>query len=192
VKEQLLYEIGDPRAYSTPDVTADFTSIQLEDLGDDRVRLSSIRGTPPPERLKVSISYHAGFKNVVALTFVWPHALERARASADILLERAKHLGLSIDAHRVDVMGVSAAHGPMAPNGENEPNEVLLRLAIRTQDADSARRFGGEIAPLITCGVPGACNGNQRGRPEASPIIDFWPALVPRDAVRPHIDVIES
>jgi acyclic terpene utilization AtuA family protein len=192
VKEQLLYEIGDPRAYHTPDVSADFTSIQLEDLGGDRVRLSGIRGAPPPERLKVSISYHAGFKTVVALTLVWPDAIARARASAELLLERAKKLGLGIEAHRIDFMGVSSAHGPMAPALSEEPNEVLLRLAIRTRDAESARRFGGEIAPLITSGVPGACNGNMRGRPEPSPIVDFWPALVPADTVAPHIEMVES
>src|SRR5207302_1652803 len=96
VKEQLLYEIGDPRAYLTADVAADFTSIRLDDLGGDRVRLSGIRGAPAPARLKASLSYHAGFKTVVALTFVWPHAIERARATEKVLLERAAHLGIRI------------------------------------------------------------------------------------------------
>jgi hypothetical protein len=192
VKEQLLYEIGDPTGYATPDVVADFTSIALEDLGGDRVRLSGIRGAPAPDQLKLSISYHAGFKTVVALTLVWPHAIERARASAELLLARAKHLGLRIDAHHVDLIGVSGAQGPMAAPLAGEPNEVLLRVAIRTPDAESGRRFGGEIAPLITAGVPGACSGNLRGRPEPSPIVDFWPALAPRDIVSPRIEMLES
>jgi hypothetical protein len=191
VKEQLLYEIGDPTAYLTADVSADFTSIRLEDLGGDRVRLSEIRGRPAPERLKLSISYHAGFKQVVALTFVWPHALDRARATERILLERAEQLGIRIDAHHVDFIGVSGAHGPMAPDPGVEPNEILFRMAIRTSDADSARRFGAEVAPLITCGVPGACSGNMRGRPDPSPIVDFWPALIAREAVSPRVEVFE-
>jgi hypothetical protein len=190
VKEQLLYEIGDPRAYLTADVSADFTSIRLEDLGGDRVRLSGIRGRPAPERLKASLSYHAGFKTVVALTFVWPHAVERARATERLLLARAAELGIRIDAHHVDLVGVSGAHGPMAPPVA-DPNEVLFRMAVRTPDAESGRRFGAEVAPLITSGVPGACSGGtQKGRPEPSPIVDFWPALVPRAAATPRVEVL--
>jgi hypothetical protein len=192
VKEQLLYEIGDPRAYLTPDVSADFTSIRIEDLGGDRVRLASIEGAPPPEKLKASLSYHAGYKTVVALTLVWPHAVERAQATEKILLERARWLGLDIADHHVDLLGLSGAHGPMAAPQQGEPNEVILRMAIRTDDAESARRFGAEVAPLITCGVPGACNGNMRGRPEPSPIVDFWPTLVPRDAVEPSVEILET
>jgi hypothetical protein len=192
VKEQLLYEIGDPAAYLTADVSADFTSIELGDLGGDRVRLRGIRGRPAPQELKASISYRAGFKMVVALTLVWPHAIERARATERLLLERAGHLGIRIEAHHVDWIGVSGAHGPMAPIAAAEPNELLFRMAIRTSDFESARRFGAEVAPLITCGVPGACNGNMRGRPEPSPIVDFWPALVPRDAALPRIEVLDS
>jgi hypothetical protein len=192
VKEQLLYEIGDPRAYLTPDVSVDFTSIALDDLGGDRVRLTNIRGAAPPSELKASISYHAGYKNVVALTLVWPHAVERARATEKLLLERAERLGLCIDEHHVDLIGVSGAHGPMAPALGAEPNEVLFRMAIRTSDVESARRFGAEVAPLITAGVPGACNGNMRGRPEPSPIIDFWPTLVACDAATPEVEIFES
>jgi hypothetical protein len=192
VKEQLLYEIGDPRAYLTPDVSVDFTSIALDDLGGDRVRLTNIRGAAPPSELKASISYHAGYKNVVALTLVWPHAVERARATEKLLLERAERLGLCIDEHHVDLIGVSGAHGPMVPALGAEPNEVLFRMAIRTSDVESARRFGAEVAPLITAGVPGACNGNMRGRPEPSPIIDFWPTLVACDAATPEVEIFES
>jgi hypothetical protein len=191
IKEQLLYEIGDPTAYLTPDVTADFTSIQLEDLGGDRVRLSGITGRPPPDRLKLSLSYHAGFSLVVALTFVWPDAIDRARTAERLLLERATHLGLRLEAHHTDLVGISGAHGPMAPPVD-EPNEVLFRMAVRTADAETARRFGREVAPLITCGVPGACGGILRGRPDPSPIVDFWPALVGCDVVEPTVEVIES
>ncbi len=192
IKEQLIYEIGDPRDYLTADVSADFTTIQLDDLGEDRVRLSGIRGRAAPGMLKASLSYHAGFKTVVALTLVWPHAVARARACEKILLERAAALGLRIDAHHVDLIGASGAHGPMAPPLVGEPNEILFRMAVRTPDAESGRRFGAEIAPLITCGVPGACNGNLRGRPEPSPIVDFWPTLVPRSACAPRIELIAS
>ncbi len=193
VKEQLVYEIGDPRRYLTPDVTADFTSVRLTDVGADRVRVSGARGSAPPEALKASLSYDNGFKNVATLTFVWPHAVKRARAAADLLLARCRKLGIRIEEHRVELVGVDAAHGALSPRRAGEPDEVLLRVAIRTRDRESARRFGAEIAPLITSGLPGACSGpGFGGRPDPAPIIDFWPTLVPRDAVRPVVEVLES
>jgi hypothetical protein len=193
LKEQLLYEIGDPRAYLTPDVSVDFTSIQLGDLGNDRVRVWGVTGNRPPDELKASLSYQDGWRNVASLLFVWPHAEARARAAAEVLLSRCRHLGLSIDEHRVELVGVSSAHAHMTPPAAAEPNELLLRVAIRTRDRDSARRFGHEIAPLITSGLPGACGGpGLAGRPDPAPIINFWPALVPRDVVTPRVEVLES
>jgi hypothetical protein len=192
VKEQLLYEIGDPSSYVTPDVCSDFTSIELTDRGDNRVALEGIVGKPPPERLKASLTYQDGWKNVVSLTFVWPHAIERAHATTQLLLERCRILGLHIEAHHTDLIGVSGAHGPMAPEPKHEPNEVLLRMAVRCRDRDSARRFAAEVSPLITGGVPGACNGNTSGRAAPSPIINCWPTLVPRDSVCPSVEIFES
>jgi hypothetical protein len=192
VKEQLLYEIGDPRAYETPDATVDFTSFSLEDLGGDRVRITGVRGSPPPERLKVSISYQDGWANAVGLTFVWPHALERAKATERLLLERCAKLGLQIDEHHVDWIGVNGAFGPMAPAPPEEPAEVLFRMAIRTRDQKSAKRFGEEIAPLVLSGLPGACSGLLTGRPEPRPIVNFWPALVPRSAVQASVEVLTA
>ena len=192
VKEQLLYEIGDPRAYPTPDATADFTSFRVADLGRDRVRIAGARGGPPPDHLKVSISYQDGWTNAVGLTFVWPHAIERARATEKLLLDRCRKLGIEIDEHHADWIGVNGAHGPMAPAPEGEPNEVLFRMAIRTRDRESAKRFGEEIAPLVLSGVPGACSGLLTGRPDPRAIVNFWPALVPRSVAQASVEVLES
>jgi hypothetical protein len=192
LKEQLLYEIGDPRAYVTPDASADFTSIRLEDLGSDRVRVSGVRGGPAPDALKVSVSFQDGWTNAVGLTFVWPHAVERARATEHLLLERARKLGIEIDEHHVDWIGVNGAAGPMAPAPRDEPNEVLFRMAIRTRDRESAKRFGEEVAPLVLSGIPGACSGLLTGRPEPRAVVNFWPALIPRDAVAARVEVLES
>ena len=191
LKEQLLYEIGDPRAYLTPDASADFTSIRLEDLGKDRVRVFGVTGGPPPPELKASLSYSDGWRSVVSLTFVWPHAVERARATERLLLERCRHANIRIDAHRVNLVGLNGAHGPMAKQPIEEPNEVLFSMAIRTSDQDSARRFGHEIAPLLLDGLPGAAPGpGLGGRPDPAPIVNFWPALVPRDRVTPTVEVL--
>jgi len=142
VKEQLLYEIGDPRAYLTPDASVDFTSFTLTDEGHDRVRIAGVRGAPPPELRKVSISYQDGFTNAVGMTFVWPHAIERAKATEQLLLERCARRGIQIDAHHVDWIGINGSHGPRAPLPKEEPNELLFRMAIRTRDRESAKRFG--------------------------------------------------
>ena len=193
VKEQLLYEIGDPRAYVTPDCVADFTSLALADLGSDRVRVSGMRGGPAPDRLKVSISVLGGYRVAGALTFVWPEAEARAKETVRILLARCARLGIQIEAHHVDMVGISGAHGPMAPPPAGEPNEILLRVAVRTRDRENAERFARELAPLILCGMPGAASGpGLGGRPDAQPIVDFWPALVPRSEVNPTVEVIES
>lgn len=192
VKEQLLYEIGDPRAYLTPDASVDFTSFTLEDLGNDRVRIAGVRGGPPPEPLKVSISYQDGWTNAVGLTFVWPHAIERAQATERLLLERCAKRGIQIDAHHVDWIGVNGAWGPMAPPPATPPNEVLFRMAIRTRDRESAKRFGEEVAPLVLSGIPGACSGLLTGRPEPRPIVNFWPALLPRDAATARVEVLTA
>jgi len=195
VKEQLLYEIGDPRAYLTPDTTADFTSIRLDDLGADRVRVSGVKGTPPPAQLKVSITVAGGFRTAALLTFVWPHAVERARAAEQLLLARCQRLGIELEAHHVDLIGISGAHGPMAPAlpAGTEPNEVLFRMAVRTRDKLHAERFAREVVPLLLAGPPGAAAGpGLGGRPEVQPIIDFWPALVPVSEVHPTVEIVES
>jgi hypothetical protein len=193
VKEQLLYEIGDPRAYLTPDVTADFTSIQLEDLGSDRVRVFGVRGRPPPGELKLSISVQGGYRTQATLLFVWPNAFARAEETVRILLSRVNKLGIELEAHQVDFIGVSGAHGPMAPPPSEEPNEILLRVAVRTRDRESAMRFAREIAPLVLDGMPGAASGpGFGGRPEPQPIVDFWPALLPREEVSAKVELVES
>jgi Acyclic terpene utilisation family protein AtuA len=192
VKEQLLYEIGDPRAYLTPDASVDFTSLRLTDEGKDRVRIADVRGGPPPEQSKVSIAYQDGFTNAVGMTFVWPHARERAKATEQLLLERCAKRGIQIDAHHVDWIGVDGSHGPMAPAPREEPNELLFRMAIRTRDRESAKRFGEEIAPLMLSGLPGAGSGLLTGRPDPRPIVNFWPALVPRDAATPRVEVLTA
>lgn len=193
VKEQLLYEIGDPRSYLTPDAIADFTSIQLHDEGNDRVRVSGVRGRPAPAELKVSIAVRGGYRTAAALTFVWPDAVARAEETVRILFARCAKRGIAIEARQVELIGISGAHGAMAPPIAGEPNEILLRIAVRTKDRENADRFARELAPLVLDGMPGVCSGpGFGGRPEPQPIVDFWPALVPRDAVTPEVEVIES
>ena len=132
VTEQLVYEIGDPRAYITGDVVSDFTSIHLEDLGGDRVRLSGMKGRAPSGKLKVSAAYRDGFKAVGTLVYAWPDARDKAMAAARILRERIDRLGLRFDAVHVEVIGAGAVHGALAgPDAGHDAPEVQLRYGVQ-------------------------------------------------------------
>ena len=188
VTEQLLYEIGDPCSYITPDCIADFTTIQLEQQGPDRVRFSSIRGRPATEFYKVSISYGAGYKAVGTLVYSWPDAFQKAQAADRILRERFARLGLKFDAVHSEFAGVNACHGPMAGEPSPEIAEVVLRLAVRSQDKAAVERFTRELAPIALNGPP-SVTGLGSGRPKAEEIVAYWPALIPKSAVSPRVAV---
>ncbi|MBP1679492.1 MAG: hypothetical protein H6Q29_1403 [Bacteroidetes bacterium] len=190
VKEQLLYEIGDPAMYITPDCIADFTSIQIEEEGANRVRISGVKGRPSTRFYKVSMSYHDGFTAVGTLTYAWPDALEKAQAADRILRARLDDLGLRFDEIRTEFLGYNACHGPLAVAG-TELNEVVLRVGVRSPDAAAVERFGKELAPLILTGPP-AVTGFAGGRPKPADVIAFWPALIAKSAVTPTVVVEES
>ena len=133
VKEQLLYELGDPQNYITPDCVADFTIIHLEETGADRVRVSGIRGGPRPPTLKLSISYTNGWKAIGTLVYSWPQALEKARAADRIVRQRLADLGLNFDEIYTEFFGVNACLGPAAP-ANPDPPEVQVRIGVRGAD----------------------------------------------------------
>jgi len=189
VKEQLLYEIGDPRQYMTPDCIADFTSVHLEDTGPDRVRGSSVRGAPRPPMLKASISYDAGWKASGTLVYTWPRALEKARAADGIVRQRLAQLGLSFDEIHTEFFGVNACHGPVARQVADPP-EVQLRIGVRGSNRRAVDRFTREMIPLVLTGPPGG-TGYGEGRPEVRQIVAYWPALIPRDEIRTRVEVVE-
>jgi hypothetical protein len=195
VKEQLLYEIGDPRAYITPDVVADFTTIQLHQDGADRVRFKEIKGHPATNFYKVSISYSAGYKALGQMAYGWPDALKKARAADRILRERLERLGLKFDAMRTEFLGAGACHGiPAAePSPEIEPHlpEVVLRFGVRSNDRKMIDRFTREIPPLALNGPPVA-TGLGLGRPRVEEIVAFWPALIPKSEVQAEVAVWRS
>ena len=191
IKEQLLYEMGDPHEYITPDCVADFTTIHLEDAGPDRVRVFGIKGRPATEFFKVSISYSAGFKAVGTLVYSWPEAYDKARAADKILRERLDRLGLSFDQVLTEFVGANATHGRLA--GEPSPDiaEVQLRVGVRGPDKQAVERFTKEIAPLILTGPP-AVTGFAGGRPKVEEIVAYWPALIPKTEITPRVEVSEA
>lgn len=189
VKEQLLYELGDPANYITPDCIADFTSIQLSDVGRDRVRVSGIRGGPRTASLKVSISYSYGWKAIGTLVYSWPQALEKARAADEIVRARLKSLGLSFDEIYTEYFGYNACHGPAA-RPLQDPPEIQLRIGVRGQDRKAVDRFTRELIPLVLSGPPTA-TGFGEGRPAVREVVAYWPALIPREEIATSVEVIE-
>jgi hypothetical protein len=188
VKEQLLYELGDPRRYITPDCIADFTSIHLEDTGPNRVRVSGITGGPRPPTLKLSISYTNGWRAIGTLVYSWPQALEKARAADRIVRARLASLGLHFDDIYTEFFGVNACHGPAAPPNPDPP-EIQLRIGVRGQDRKAVDRFTRELIPLVLNGPPGA-TGFGEGRPPVREIVAYWSALIPRDEIRTTVEVV--
>ncbi len=188
VKEHLLYEIGDPRNYLMPDGVPDFTSIRLDEVGPDRVRLSGIRGRTQPDTLKLIIGYSDGWIGEGMMFFPWPDALGRAQKAKDTLLERFARLGLDAQAIHFDLVGVNMLHGPAAPMPDYELNEVGLRVAVKTNTRDEAEKVRRACSNLWIMG-PG---GTSFGTPiKPRPVISCWPTLVPRSVVEQNVEILE-
>ena len=191
VTEQLVYEMGDPRSYITPDCVADFTTIQLSAAGKDRVRVTGVRGRPATDSLKVSVSYAYGFKAIGTLVYSWPEAHDKARRADKILRARLKKLGLSFEEILTEFVGVDATHGALAGPPSSEIAEVQLRVGVRAQERAPVERFTREIAPLILNGPP-SVTGFAGGRPKVEEIVAYWPALIPKPEVKPEVEVIAA
>jgi hypothetical protein len=204
ITEQLVYEMGDPHDYITPDVIADFTSIQLRDAGDNRVEVSGITGRPPTDKLKVSIAYHAGFKAIGSLVYAWPEALDKAELADRVLRERLDRLGLRFDQILTEYVGASATHGILVSRdndvdaGESAGSttqhsrdipEVQLRVGVRGNDRAAVERFTREIAPLVLNGPP-SVTGFAGGRPKVEEIVAYWPALVDKSVVTTRVEMV--
>lgn len=189
VTSQLVYEMGDPANYITPDCIADFTSIQLQQLGVDRVGVSGIKGRPATDTYKVSLSYHEGYKIVGQLTIAGPQAVEKARLCAEIVFDRVAMDGCEFPENErfVEIVGTNVCHAGIAA-APQEPAEVVLRIGARGTDAKKLDRLGMEIVPLVTSGPPGV-TGFAGGRPKATEIIGYWPALIDKRKVQTRVSV---
>jgi hypothetical protein len=189
ITEQLVYEMGDPHSYITPDVVADFTSIRLAQDGENRVLVSGIKGKPPTDKLKVSVAYRAGFKAVGTLVYAWPDALEKAQLADRVLRERLDRLGLKFEHILSEFVGATATHGSLAGDQRAAP-EVQLRFGVRGPDRAAVERFTREIAPLVLNGPP-SVTGFAGGRPKVEEIVAYWPALIDKTVVKPRVDIIQ-
>lgn len=176
VKEQLLYEVTDPTAYITPDVVADFSTVDLTDLGEDRIRVESADGLPRTGTLKVSVGYRAGFIGEGEISYAGPNARARAELAGAVLYERLHH---DLPDLRIDLIGVDAIHGSDFRH-RSDPWEVRLRAAASGGTRALAERVGLEVEALYTNGPAGG-GGARKFITERIGIVS---TLMPRDAVR--------
>ena len=188
VREQLLYEIHDPRRYITPDAIVDLTTVRLEDDGPDRVKVSGAKGSPAPPTLKAIMGYSNGFMGMGMVGFSWPNALSKAKRAADIVRKQADRMGIQYEEFSADFVGVNALHGPAAPIlDEDFINEVFLRVTIRTKDRAEAEKIGRLLPPLVLNGPPGVAMMPFAARPRE--LIGLWSFLVPRELIESQVRV---
>ncbi|HET7631081.1 MAG TPA: acyclic terpene utilization AtuA family protein [Gemmatimonadaceae bacterium] len=188
VSEQLVYEMGDPHSYITPDVVADFSSVHLEQAGENRVRVFGIKGRPPTDKLKVSIAYRDGYKAVGSLVYAWPDALEKAQLADRVLRQRLENLGLHFEQVTSEFVGASATHGRLAGDAGQHAPEVQYRIGVRSHDRAAVERFTREIVPLVLNGPP-SVTGFAAGRPKVEEIVAYWPALIDKTVVNTRVEI---
>ncbi len=189
VKEQLLYELGDPGSYLSPDVTVSFNDITVQEEKENRVRVSGARGRTPSDTFKVSVSYRDGFKAEGTLVVWGDKADEKARKAGEMILERLKLSGCTYDETLIECLGMGDAV-PGLVKGDCEAIESVLRIVVKDPDKDAVERFTKEIASLVACGPPGT-TGYTTGRPPVREVFGFWPCLVPKGDLEILSDVIE-
>lgn len=188
VSEQILYELGNPKDYITPDVVADFTSIHLDDEGANRVRVHGVTGKQNTDKLKVSIAYHAGYKAVGTLVYSWPNAVQKAEMASRVLQERLDRAGYKYDAFRTEFVGWNSTHGHLAGPASDDIPEVEMRVGVRSTEKAPIEAFSRELAPLILTGPP-SVTGFAGGRPRVQDIVAYWPALIDRTEIEPNLKV---
>jgi hypothetical protein len=194
VREQLLYEVHDPARYLSPDVVADFTSLTLRDLGDDRVRVSGTRGARAPDTYKGLVCTPAGWAGEARLAYSWPDAEAKARAALRFVRARADANGVPVEEWHEEYFGVNAYGGPTVDEHPGcEPPEVVGRLAWRTADAESAGRVAREIGVLGLSGPPTISGIGRGGGGRPTQLLSVEPFLIERTLVdaQVRVDVAE-
>ncbi|MFK7823829.1 MAG: acyclic terpene utilization AtuA family protein [Oligoflexales bacterium] len=185
VREQLFYEMGNPKAYLTPDVVADFSSIKLAQIGKDRVQVDGIKGHEPTPLYKVSMAYEDGYKCIGSILISGPNAREKAKAFADIFWKRCDQ---EFTQKLTEFVGHNACHRSLGQ--DQDPNEIILRLGARSHDFDALRTFAKMIPSLILSGPPGVAV--LGGVPKVQTVVSYWPALIDKALASPKIALFED
>ncbi len=187
VAEQLVYEIGDPAHYLTPDVDVDFREITLRQESPDRVAVAGVRGGPPPERYKVSLCYSDGYAASGTLVICGRDAMEKARRCAEMLFQRVRRAGFDLARTHMECLGAGDSLPGIWPRRE-EPWEVVLRVSAHNPSREAVERFTRELAPLVASGPPGV-TGYTGARAKPHRVLAYWPSVISRALARPVVDV---
>jgi hypothetical protein len=187
VAEQLVYEIGDPACYMTPDVAADFSGVELAVAGQDRVAVHGAKGRPAPDRYKVSAAYRDGYMAAGTLVVCGAEAADKARRCGQLILERLRIAGVRLRHAHVECLGTGDTLPGVWPR-RDDLQEVVLRVSIHAEDREAAQRFTREFAPLVGSG-PAGVTGYTGPRPSPYPVFAYWPTTVSRHLVVPIVDV---
>jgi hypothetical protein len=187
LKEQLLYEIHDPASYTTPDVVLDVTQVELQDAGQNRVRVTGAQGSKRPDTLKVVMGYSDGWLGQGICGYSWPDALAKAKAADRIIRKQIERMGLQYEEIRTDFLGYNSLHGPLATEPAEDLNEVYLRIAVRTASKEKAAKLGRLFPPLMLSGPPAL--GGFLGMMKPRELLGMWSCLVPRHIVEDGVQV---
>jgi hypothetical protein len=188
VKEQLLYEVHDPRRYLTPDVTADFSTVRLSETEKDRVRVAEAGGTARPEQLKVTVGFDGGLLAEAGVSYAGINAAARARLARDILAERFDRIPGIAGGYRIDLIGLSSLHASAGVDEPETSRDVRVRVALRTMDRELAEMVLWEVEALLCCGPAGG--GGYRG--QITPGVVTYSAMIDRDRVAPTVKVLTA
>jgi len=188
LREQLLYEVHDPRHYLTPDVDVDMTTLRMEEIGPDEVRVTGATGRPAPEMLKIVAGYGDGVMGQAMLGYAWPDALAKAQLAAEIIKQQMVEVGLKAEETVIEYVGYNSIHGPLADSTHaRDLNEVYLRIAVRCADKKEAAKLGRLFPPLALSGPPFI--GGAGGMIEPRGLLGIWPTLAPRSVIEEYIRV---
>lgn len=188
VKEQLLYELGDPAQYRSPDVTVSILDLRLRDDGPDRVRVEGATGAPPGEFYKVSATYRDGYWAHGTLTIFGRHAVAKARRSGEVVFEQVRRAGFELARTNIECLGANAC----APGVLDSPDllETVLRISAADARREAVECFAKMLMPLV-CGGAQGTTGYAAGRPRVSPVFGYWPCLVPKSHLKWEVEIVE-
>ena len=188
VTEQVLYEMGDPNNYISPDVCVDFTSFNLIEIKKNVVSINNVIGFKPTSTYKVSISYFSGYKCSAQLTISGPNSYDKAKLVAKTIWERLKLAGTTFNKKNTEYLGFNSCHKNMNLKYSGA-NEIVLRLSVKDDNRKKVERFSKEISPIITSGPPGV-TGFAGGRPKVQEVISFWPALIDKKLITTKVKIL--